>query len=304
MNLEQPPCDTSLMGVAQGAMAHYGLDATVHEAFVLSGHAFVINIHEELCPSGPYCWNYRPVLGLLGNLGLRVEEIGMLTPAASSEAARAELEAAVCAALDEGAVCSLLGLDHQLVLARDGDGFVVAQPWGSGVESTPARLSFGTWREYRAGPPVVFYKFTGSAEPRRAEAAALQAALDFALDVWRRPSEYAWERYGMGDAAYANWLAAIDAGCAEEHGNWWNAVVWGECRERAGDYFQRLAAAEFPDPVDREAARGLARQYRALAKLLYRASDKTAPPQDKRRFVAEARALDADCMGRLGALRK
>ena len=303
MNLEQPTCDTSLLGVAQGAMARYGLDATPHESFVLSGHAFVINIHEELCPSGPYCWNSQPVFALLGNLGLRVEEIGMLSPAASSEAERAELEAAVRAALGEGAVCSLLGLDHQLILGQDEKGFVMAQPWGSSVESTPARLSFGTWREYRAGPPVAFYKLTASGEPRRAETAALAAALDFALDVWRRPGEYAWERYGMGDAAYANWLAAIDGGRADEHGNWWNAVVWGECRERAGDYFQRLAAAEFPGPVDREAARGLARQYRALAKLLYRASDKSAPAEEKRRFVSEARAADADCIARLGALR-
>lgn len=304
MNLTQPPCDTSLLGVAQGAMARYGLDATLHESFALSGHAFVINIHEELCPSGPYCWNFRPALALLGNLGLRVEQIGMLSPAASSTAQRAELEAAARSALAEGAVCSLLCLDHQLVLAQDGDGFVLAQPWGSGVESTPARLTFGTWHEYRAGPPVAFYKLTANGEARAAEAAALQAALDFALDLWRRPAAHAEERYGMGDDAYANWLRAIDAGRADEHGNWWNAVVWGECREHAGDYFQRLAAAEFPGPVDREAARVLARQYRALAKLLYRASDKTAGADDKRRFVSEARALDGDCMARLSALRK
>ena len=304
MNLTQPPCDTSLLGVALGAMAHYGLDATPHEAFALSGHAFVINIHEELCPSGPYCWNFRPALALLGNLGLRVEEIGTLSPAASSAAQRAALEAAVRGALAEGAVCSLLCLDHQLILAQDGDGFATAQPWGSGVASTPARLAFGTWREYRAGPPVAFYKLTANGASRPAEAAALQAALDFALDVWRRPAEYAEGRYGMGDAAYANWLGAIDAGRADEHGNWWNAVVWGECRERAGDYFQRIAAAELPGPVDREAARVLARQYRALAKLLYRASDKTAPAEDKRRIVGEARALDGDCVARLAALRE
>lgn len=303
MNLAQPPCNTSLLGVAQGAMAHYGLDATPHEAFALSGHAFVINIHEELCPSGPYCWNFRPTLALLGNLGLGVAEIGRLAPAASSPAQRAELEAAVRTALAEGAVCSLLCLDHQLILAQDGDGFATAQPWGSDVASTPARLTFGTWCEFRARPPVAFYKLTANGGARPAEAAALQAALDFALDVWRRPAAHAEEGYGMGDAAYANWLDAIAAGRADEHGHWWNAVVWGECRERAGDYFQRLAAAEFPGPVDREAARHLARQYRALAKLLYRASDRTAAVEDKRRLVSEARALDSDCMARLAALR-
>lgn len=303
MNLTQPPCDTSLLGVAQGAMAHYGLTATPHEAFVLSGHAFVINIHETLCPSGPYCWDTRPVHGLFANLGLRINEIGTVSPAGSSAAERADLEAAVRDARAQGVVCSLLCLDHQLITGQDASGFLTAQPWGDGVESTPAHLSFGSWREYQAGPPVAFYQLSATQTPRKDERAALDAALDFAVTLWRHPAQYAQPGYGMGDAAYANWLAALDSGGVDEHGAWWNAVVWGECRERAGDYFQRLAAAEFAGPLDRETARGLARQYRALARCLYRASDKTAAPADKRRFVSEARALDADCMARLGALR-
>ena len=303
MNLTQPPSDTSLLGVVQGALAHYRLDATCHEAFVLSGHAFVINIHEALCPSGPYCWNFRPVLELVGNLGLRVEEIGALAPATSTVQERAGLEAKVREAMAEGAVCGLLGLDHQLILREEEGGFQVAQPWGDAVQSTPARLSHGTWREYRAGPPVAFFKFTASEQPKPPERAALEAALDFALDAWQRPDKYAQEGYAMGDAAYAAWLRGVDAD-HDDHGHWWNAVVWGECREQAGDYFQRLAAAEYPGPVDREAARGLARQYRNLAKRLYLASDKAASTDEKRWLIAEARELDADCVARLAALRQ
>ena len=300
-SLVQPPYDTSLVGVVEGALDYYGIDTAPAETFVLSGHAFVINIHEELCPSGPYCWNQDRFRDLLPNLGIRMEELGMLT-AASPAADKAGLEARVRAELDQGNVCSSVSLDHQLLLGYDDAGFDLSQPWGEGVvDSTPGRLSFGTWAEFAESPPVAFFKL----EPceRRSASAATTAALDFVVDFWGCPEQFAWDAYGTGSQAYDNWLAAIDAGHGAEHGNWWNAVVWGECRERAGDYFHGLAAAEFPGPIDQRQARDLALDYRALARLLYRASDKTASAGDKRGFVEQARSLDERCAERIAEIR-
>ena len=107
----------------------------------------------------------------------------------------------------------------------------------------------------------------------------------------------------MGPDAYANWIAAIDAGHGDDHGNWWNGMVWAECREQAGDYFQSLAAAEFPGAIDQQQARLLALGYRKAAKLLYRAADKTADAAAKRRFVLEARDAEADCIAGMEKLR-
>ena len=170
----------------------------------------------------------------------------MLLPAACTADERADLEAKVRQCIDDGAVCSLLSLDNQLLLGYDDEGFVAAQPW-SAVDSTPARLTFGTWAEYQAGPPVTFYRFSESAPPSKKP---VHEALEFALEVWGNSARYVEERYGLGEAAYANWLGALDAGHGDDHGNWWNAVVWAECRERAGDYFQGVAASEFPGAID------------------------------------------------------
>ena len=299
--LTQPPYDTSLIGVVKGALDYYGVDTAPAETFVLSGHAFVINIHEELCPSGPYCWEQRRFRDLLANLGIRMEELGMLT-AASSAADKEQLETRVRAELDAGNVCSAVSLDHQLLLGYDASGFDLAQPWGEGVvDSTPPRLSSGTWQEFTGWPPVCFFKLEPCA--RRSESVATASALDFAVDFWSCPDQFAWDAYGTGRMAYDNWLLGIDAGHGDSHGNWWNGVVWAECRERAGDYFQSLAAAEFPGPIDQRQARELALDYRALGRLLYRASDKTASAADKRRFVAEARELDERCVERIADIR-
>ena len=299
--LVQPPYDTSLIGVVQGALDYHGIDIAPAATFALSGHAFAINIHEELCPSGPYCWNQNRLRDLLPNLGIRMTELGMVMPTAGV-ADREQLEQRVRTALDDGNVCSVLNLDHQLVLGYDDTGFDLALPWGEGVvDSTPPRLTFGTWREFVDGPPVAFFRFDPA--PRRSESAATASVLDFAVDIWRCPEQFAGSPYGTGNLAYENWLAGIDAGHGGSHGNWWNAVVWAECRERAGDYFQDLAAAEFPGVIDQRQARELAQDYRALSRLLYRASDKTAGAADKRRFVEQARDVDAGCVERIAELR-
>lgn len=297
--LQQPPYNTSLMGVAKGALDHYGSDARPAEAFVLSGHAFVVNIHEELCPSAPYCWNNSRFFELLGNLGLDARQLGMALPNAP-DSEKAALEATVREALARGNVCSLLNLDNQLILGHDADGFRLAQPWGD-VESTPARLSYGSWREFQAGPPLTFFEFRQS--EASVNGSAVFDALDFALAIWREPQRFAEAGYGMGPDAYANWIAAIDAGHGDDHGTWWNGMVWAECREQAGDYFQSLAAAEFPGAIDQQQARLLALGYRKAAKLLYRAADKTADAAAKRRFVLEARDAEADCIAGMEKLR-
>ena len=67
------------MGVAKGALDYYGIARTPGQAFVLSGHAFLMNVHEELCPSGPYLWRYDRFYELLTNLGLAMQNAGTLT---------------------------------------------------------------------------------------------------------------------------------------------------------------------------------------------------------------------------------
>jgi hypothetical protein len=55
--LAMPSLHRTLMGVLKGALDYYGIETSIPTVFGASGHAFLINIHDELCPSGPYCWN-------------------------------------------------------------------------------------------------------------------------------------------------------------------------------------------------------------------------------------------------------
>ena len=202
--LKQPPYNTTMMGVVKGGLDYYGISRTPGEAFILSGHAFLMNVHEELCPSGPYLWRYDRFFELLTNRGLAMRNAGTLTPTADP-ALRAALEERLRGAIDAGVVCSLLNMEHQLLLGYDGDGFMLAEPWGPDCSMTPARLSFGTWREFRDDLPVTFFTVTTcSPHPE----SAVSDAMDFVLDLWRQPERYTEAPYAVGARAYDTWLDA------------------------------------------------------------------------------------------------
>ena len=297
--LKQPPYNTTMMGVVTGALDYYSISRTPGEAFVLSGHAFLMNVHEELCPSGPYLWRYDRFFELLTNLGLAMQNAGALTPTADP-ARRAALEERLRGAIDAGVVCSLLNMEHQLLLGYDRGGFTLAQPWGPDCSMTPAQLSFGTWQEFRDDLPVEFFTLTTC--PPRPES-AVSDAMDFALDLWRHPERYTEAPYAVGAGAYDTWLDALDGGHGGGVGNWWNALVWAECRARAADYLQDLSGEDAAEPFGDGAARWLASRYRSVSDLLNRAADKTASPVDKRRLIAEARAAEVSCIDRIREIR-
>lgn len=78
------------------------------------------------------------------------------------------------------------------------------------------------------------------------------------------------------------------------HGNWWNAVVWGECRDYAGRYLVEIA--QWYPSVETQ-ARTLADAYAQLAQGFFRAADKELDAVEKGKIVAdlkeqERRAID------------
>lgn len=293
--LKQAPFNTTMMGVLRGALDYHGIPASDAFLFGASGHAFLINIHKELCPSGPYCWNHAPVLDLIANLGVRMTLLGFCDAAAAG-GERARLEERVRALLDKGAPCSLVNMEHQLITGYDDAGFITAQPWPGCSEFPPARLTFGAWDELGDTFHVSFHSLTPVAPAQRSD--AVQASLRYAVDLHRNPAAHTSVDYGAGPLAYANWVRAVEDGHGASHGNWWNAVVWAECRRHAAAYFEEIAG-EYVAPDD---AALLAREYRAIGDLLMRCSDRQASDHTKIELLDEAARRETDCIERIAVL--
>jgi hypothetical protein len=294
--LSQPPFSTSLVGVVKGALDFHGTRLSDAAAFGGSGHAFLINIHHELCPSGPYCWNYEPFYALVRNLGLEMVELGFFHPGTTAEE-RLRLFGALKAELDAGAPCGLMNMDDQLVAGYDGERLLLVQPWKDCCQTTPATLTFPQWPEFGGEVHASFWALR-KAEPK-APAAARRESLAHALDRWRSPEKHSQPGYGIGPRAYDNWLAALPQH-GGSHGNWWNATVWAECRRMAGAWFAELAGALDGDAAGQAAA--LAKEYAAISELLGRAAAKELPVGEKAQAVGAAKAAEEAAIGRVEEL--
>jgi hypothetical protein len=278
--LKQPPHSTTLMGVVKGALDYYGIKVSDAWAFGGSGHAFLINIHKELCPSGPYCWKYDGFTPLVRSLGLETADLGFFHKG-STPAERAAAEKELRENLDKGLACSFNNMENQLIAGYDEKGLIFLRPWECSPEVTPARLSFGSWQEFGDEVHVNFFVLR-KVKPEE-ELKVIRDSLGYAVDLFRNPTRYSLKDYGIGPDAYDNWAKAAPEHLAS-HGNWWNATVWSECRKMAGAYFAEIAGKL---PGIAAPAGELSAAYAEIGGLLERIADKEMPTADKVRIAGD-----------------
>ena len=80
IDIAMPRYNTTLMGVVKGGAGTGRMNMSDAMLFGRSGHAFLINIHETLCPSGPYCWNRQSFDQLLRKMGILTVDLWILPP--------------------------------------------------------------------------------------------------------------------------------------------------------------------------------------------------------------------------------
>lgn len=275
-NIKQPPFNTSMMGVICGVMEHYGINISNGRAYGASGHAFMINIHDVVCPSGPYCWKYDGFHKLLLNLGLEMRDLGFFHKDHTKDD-RNKVEDIVRQHLDAKRVCAMQNMDNQIIYGYDDKGFLLIQPWGECCDVTPATLTFGTWDEY--GDEIHANYFFFQKRHPADEATVIRDSLHYALDLYKNPKRYAFDKYTIGAEAYDVWVKAHEQGTAHAHGNWWNATVWSECRAMAAEYFKELGGQL--DGATSTIAGELNAMYTEIAGLLNQISDKEKPSAEK-----------------------
>ena len=268
-NLQQPPYNTSRMGVFAGAASYYDLDLSPEMLYGGSGHAFMMNIHDQLCPSSPYVFNPQPIRDLSANLGLVVEDLGFFHLGLDMSE-RTSIENTIRSLIDEGTPCGVMNMDFQLIAGYDESGFILTQPWGpSNNDTTPGRLSFKSWQEFGDGFHASFVALR-KGDSRESRESVI-ASLKFATEIYEQPERYTERPYGMGENAFANWIHALQEGHGSNHGAWWNGVVWSECRQNAGGYLNEVASTW---PGTAPLAGELSTEYTSIASALKKVSDR------------------------------
>ncbi|MCK5132151.1 MAG: hypothetical protein KAR40_08390 [Candidatus Sabulitectum sp.] len=288
MDITQAPFNTSLMGVIRGVADHLEIDLSTPALYGRSGHAFFMNIHEAICPSGPYCWNIDPFIALLENCGIHMKKHGFFSGESAVEE-RNILEKSIKAELEMGNPCCVVNMDYQLVTGFDDTGFICSQPWD--MDFPPAHLSFGNWAEWKDEIHACFFSFESIELPD--PDCAIRQSLQFVRDLNENPSGYTVKPYACGMAAYDAWLRGVRKGYGTEHGNWWNGTVWSECRKQGALYFGEIAGAY---PTSSLIALKLQSLFDVIGDILLTVSDKKLEKKKKIELLKEAKELEKEVL--------
>jgi hypothetical protein len=253
----------------------------------------MINIHADLCPSGPYAWKHDQFWLAMRNMGIRkVDTVDIKKGALQAELDQAEKK--IRAHLDAGKLCVMDFLEHQLVSGYDTKGFIILQPWKGESKMELPSLTFGTWKEALDREGWVMFTLLEKDDLRSDETSLLRSALTTAIRIQTSPQDFQLPGYQVGDGAWEWWLAGIDKGLGKSHGHWWNGMVWEECRRLAAEFFEGLEPS-MQNGQARKLCNELASLYKECGAQLNIAKDRKAPADTQKAALVKGRDLDRKC---------
>lgn len=218
------------LGCLKGCLDYLEIDVSDSWLFGASGHAFIINIHEEVCPSGPTAWNSQRLVELCRNIGFELDIVqGHKSQKDFVEKQRLAWEK-VRKAIDEGSPCYGWELDipeYYVIFGYDDQGYYFKGP---GCCSGKGPLPWGKLGDTDIGViKVVAVREASPAEDGK----TVKEALQFALEHSKSPDKWIFPKYKAGLSGYDLWIEALKNEKAHGHGTAYNAAVWCECREHA-----------------------------------------------------------------------
>lgn len=231
--LEWKPAWISHMGCHRGCTDYLGLDISRAWIFGGTGHAFALNIHEELCPSGPTAWKTEPVDHLAANIGYLVEGVTGHTTHRDFEAKQKIAWALVTGCIDTDVPCygwELALPEWYVITGYDDDGYYFSGP-GADEDRMPlapgdlSRTEIG-WLSVQCVLPC-----TPSSDEE-----IVSEAVDFALD--NAEGAHLHENYASGPAAFKLWADSLESGKANRFGAGYNGECWRECRQMAVEFLR------------------------------------------------------------------
>lgn len=269
LNIKQGPNHSTLMGVIKGVSDHFSMDLSQPMLYGLTGHGFMINIHKELCTSGPYCYDLKSFTELLRNIGIEMTDHGFFSDKSTLEE-RQHIEKILKEHLDQNKPCAIVNLEYQLVSGYDNTGFFTSQPWSN--DFPPSHLTYETWDEIKDDIHMCVFTFDQIKEKNMKD--RVKAALQFAVALHQTPKDYTNAPYYTGLEAYDVFIKAVSDGHGGGQGNRWNATVWGECRNMASAFFDELKGI-YPNLKDMFSS--LSHDYKLIGESLIKLSESSLP---------------------------
>ncbi len=225
----------SHLGCVKGCLDYLGIDVSTAWLYGGTGHAFVINMHEIVCPSGPTAWRTMMLFELAPNLGYTLE--GVFGVKHQDDFAEVQKRAwdLIQRSIDQGFPCYGWELEipeFYVVYGYDETGYYFSGP-GCDKGKGPK-----PWQEL--GDTGIGVVEMYSVRPGEAadDATTVKQALTQALKHASNPEEWIFEDYRAGLEGFDTWIRALEEGKASDMGVRYNTGVWLECRRYAVGFLE------------------------------------------------------------------
>jgi hypothetical protein len=231
--LKWSPCWVSHLGCIKGCLNFLNLPVTGAWLYGATGHAFVMNVTPDICPSGPTDWNTEMITKLGENIGYRSR---IVSGWKGNENLRHLQETAwehTRSSIDNMIPCIGWEMDlpeYYIIYGYDDAGYYISGPGcddGKGPVpwKNPGTSEIGVLE-------IQSLVLEEAAEDEKTVYDSLSYALEYAChpDSWTNPTS------SGGLSAYDTWIESLEIGIASGFGLAYNSVVWLECRKHAAGF--------------------------------------------------------------------
>ena len=229
-DLRWKPMWVSHLGCVKGCLDYLGLNVTDEWLYGATGHAFIMNMHEAVCPSGPTAWNTERLFQLGKNLGYEIEGVFALKTHEDFEKKQEKAWEHARRSLDNRIPCYGWELDipeYYVVYGYDDVGYHFSGPkCDAGKGPRP-------WQELGDTPIGCLELYSVAPGRAACETDIVKDALGFVLEHAQNPDNWVFPKYRAGLAGFDSWIGALETHKADGFGMAYNSQVWSECRQLA-----------------------------------------------------------------------
>jgi hypothetical protein len=236
--LRWKPHWVSHLGCLRGCLDYLGIDISTAWLYGATGHAFIINMHPVVCPSGPTAWKTTMLFEQAQHIGYTIDGVMAWKNQADFSATKEEAWTFVQRALDADVPCygwELSIPEFYVINGYDDAGYLYSGP---GCDTGGGPKPWRDLGESDIGLIEVYSVQRGEAKP---DAEIVNTAVEQVLKHANNSSGWIFEPYRSGLAAFDTWIDALESGTADaELGMAYNAAVWNECRSMAVDFLEEV----------------------------------------------------------------
>ncbi|MFX0005033.1 MAG: winged helix-turn-helix domain-containing protein, partial [Candidatus Hermodarchaeota archaeon] len=229
-NVEFKRYRVSQLASLHGCLEYLGINMTCQWLFGVTGHAFIINIKDLVCPSGPAAWKIDMIIDLVPNIGINIDKFIAIKCEPDYKKKLDEGWDFVKTSINQKNPCYGWQIgeikEFYIIYGYDNIGYYYKgyfQEGGAGPKP---------WREI--GKEVIRLYSVKKTNTSVDYSTQVKMALQMALKHSKNPTEWIFKpEYSSGLEGFDRWIKWVENGKAEQFGHAYNSRVWAECRQEA-----------------------------------------------------------------------